>query len=84
MKDIEKDLIENDPLKGSQTDRNTQKRNEAQNDSFETIAPEKDNPVEKEFEIRKLGNQELKEDELTLNETGQCAPANTKPSQRKF
>jgi hypothetical protein len=46
-KDIEKDLIENDPLKGAQTDMDTQKSNEAENDSFETIEPEKDNPVKK-------------------------------------
>ena len=70
MKDIQKDLIENDPLKGPQTDRNTQKSNEAENDSFETIEPEKDNPVRKEFEIGELGNDELQEDELTRDETG--------------
>ena len=54
-KDIEKDLIENDLLKGSQTDKNTQKSNEAENDSFETIAPEEDNRVRKEFDIGQLG-----------------------------
>jgi len=43
------------PLKGSQTDRNTQKSNEAQSASFETIAPEMDNPVEREFDIGQLG-----------------------------
>lgn len=59
-------------------------KSDAQNDSFWTIAPEKDNPVGREFEIRKLGNQELKEDELTLNETGQFAPGYAKPSERKF
>jgi len=37
----------------------TQKSNEAQNDSFETIAPQKDNHVKKEFEIGELGQQEL-------------------------
>ena len=62
-KHIEKDLIENDPLKGSQTDRNTQKSDEAENDSFETIEPEKDNPVRREFEIGQLGNEELKDDD---------------------
>ncbi|MNR53881.1 hypothetical protein D3C85_1739670 [compost metagenome] len=62
----------------------TEKSDEAQSDSFETIAPEKDNQVQREFEIRKLGNQELKEDELTLNETGQFAPGYAKPSERKF
>ncbi|OIV40618.1 hypothetical protein [Flavobacterium johnsoniae] len=43
-KDTEKDLIENDPSKGSQTDRNTQKNDEAQSDTFEAIAPEKEIP----------------------------------------
>ena len=62
-KDIEKDLIENDPWEVSQTDRNTQKSNEAQSDKFQTIAPEKDNPVRKEFEIGQLGSDELQEDE---------------------
>jgi hypothetical protein len=42
------------PLKGSQRDMDTQKSHEAENDSFETIAPGKENPVRKEFEIRKL------------------------------
>ena len=37
----------------------TQKSNEAQNDSFETIGPQKDNHVKKEFEIGELGQQEL-------------------------
>jgi hypothetical protein len=59
VKDIEKDLIENDPLKESQTDIDTQESDEAENDSFETIDTEKDNPVRKEFEIGQLGNQEL-------------------------
>jgi hypothetical protein len=55
VKDIEKDLIENDPSKGPQTDMDTNKNNEDEDDSFETIAPEKDNPVRKEFEIGELG-----------------------------
>jgi hypothetical protein len=84
VKDIEKDLIENDPSKGSQTVINKQKDDEAENESFETIAPEKDNHVKREFEIGQLGNDELKEDELTRNETGQSALHNDKPSQRKF
>ena len=58
-KDIEKDLIENAPWEGSQTDMDTQKSNEAQNDSFETIGPQKDNHVKKEFEIVELGQDEL-------------------------
>jgi len=84
VKDIEKDLIENDPSKGSQTDRNTQRSDEDENATFETIETEKDNPVNKEFEIGQLGNQELKEDELTRDESGNDAPGNQKPSQRKF
>jgi hypothetical protein len=62
----------------------TQSSDEAQNDSFETIEPDQDNPVEKEFEIGQLGNEELKEDELTRNDTGHSTPGNQKPSQRKF
>lgn len=84
MKDIEKDLIEDDRAKGSQTDMDTQKGDETKNDSFETIAPESDNPVKREFEIGQLGNDELKDDELTRNETGNGSPGNQKPSQRKF
>lgn len=41
----------------------TQKSDEAENDSFETLEAEKNNPVKKEFEIVRLGNQELQEDE---------------------
>jgi hypothetical protein len=62
---------------------NTHKSDEAENDSFETIGPEKDNPVEREFEIGELGNKELQEDESTRDETG-GAPGNTEPSKRKF
>lgn len=83
-KDIEKDLIDNDPSQGSQTDIDTQKSDKAQSGTFETIEPEDDNPVSREFEIGQLGNQELKEDELTRDETGNGAPGKTKPSQRKF
>jgi hypothetical protein len=61
----------------------TQKSDEAQNDPFETIEPEKDNAVMREFEIGELGNKELQEDESTRDETG-GAPGNTEPSQRKF
>jgi len=70
--------------RGFETDIDSQKSNETESDPFETIAPEKENPVEREFEIGQLGNQELKEDELTRDETDQSAPGNTKPSQRKF
>ena len=37
--------------------------------TFETIAPENDNPVQREFEIGQLGREELKEDERTGDET---------------
>ena len=40
--------------KGSQTNMDTQNGDEAENDPFKTIEPEKDNPVRKEFEIRQL------------------------------
>jgi len=47
----------------------TKKNNEAENDCFETIAPEKDNPVRREFETGQLGREELQEDELTRDES---------------
>lgn len=72
------------PLKGSQTDRNTQKNNQDENDFFETTAPEKDNHARREFEIVELGKDEHKEDQLTKDETGNGSPGNSKPSQRKF
>ncbi|UUW07236.1 hypothetical protein NLG42_14100 [Flavobacterium plurextorum] len=61
----------------------TQNSDEDKNDKFQTLAPEKDNPVKREFEIGQLGQQELQEDESTKDETG-GAPGNTKPSPRKF
>ncbi|TDO96133.1 hypothetical protein [Flavobacterium sp. 245] len=67
-KDIEADLIENDPSEGFETDIDTQSSDDAENDYFETIEPDQDNPVKKEFEIGQLGNEELKEDELTRDE----------------
>jgi len=54
----------------------TQKRDEDESNTFVTIAPEKDNTVKKEFEIGKLGNEELKEDEIIRDVSG--------PSQQKF
>lgn len=83
-KDIEEDLIENDPSEGFETDIDTPASNEAESDKFQTIEPGQDNPVQKEFEIGGLGNEELKEDELTRDETGDGALHNYKPSQRKF
>ena len=44
----------------------TKKNNEDENDFFGSLAPEKDNPVEREFEIGELGNQELQEDQRTV------------------
>ncbi|UFH37716.1 hypothetical protein LNP22_13340 [Flavobacterium flavipigmentatum] len=46
-KDIEKEPIENAPSEGSQTDKNTQKDDEAESDKFQTIEPGEDNPVQK-------------------------------------
>lgn len=83
QKDLEEDLLHNDPSQDFETDIDAEKYNETQSDTFETIASEKDNPVNREFEIGELGNEELKEDEQTRHETG-GAPGNTKPSQRKF
>ncbi|OXA76562.1 hypothetical protein, partial [Flavobacterium frigidimaris] len=83
-KDIEKDLIENDPSKGFETDRNTQNSNEVINHFFETIEPDQDNPVKRKFEIGQLGNEELKEDELTRDASRYGAPGYHKPSQQKF
>jgi hypothetical protein len=84
VKDIEKDLIGNDPLKGFKSDPDTQRSNEAESDNFQTIEPEKDSPVEREFEIGQLGNEELQEDEITRNEPGQSTTGNAKPSKRNF
>jgi hypothetical protein len=41
VKDIQKDLIDNDPSKGSQTDRNTQKSDEDENDSLRPLKPKR-------------------------------------------
>lgn len=83
-KDIEKDLIDNDPSQGFETDIDTEKSDKDQSDTFETIEPEQDNPARKEFEIGQLGSEELREDERTRDETGNGAPGHDKPSQRKF
>lgn len=83
-KDIEKDLLENDPSQGFETDRDAGQNNQDQNDAFETIDPDRDNPIRKEFEIGQLGNEELREDELTRDVSeGGPAPF-SKPSERKF
>lgn len=79
-KDIEKDLIDNDPSEGFETDMDTPQSNEAENSSFETSEPDQDNPVHKEFEIGELGNEQLKADELTRDESRHGATRNIKPS----
>jgi hypothetical protein len=81
--DIEEDLRDNDPSEGFETEIDTWESDEAESDTFKTIEPDQDNPINKEFEIGELGNEELKEDELTRDETGDRAYHN-KPSQRKF
>nr|WP_294924408.1 hypothetical protein [uncultured Flavobacterium sp.] len=83
-KDIEENLLHNDPSEGFETEVDTHKSYETESDHFETIDPEKDNPVQKEFEIGELGNEELKDDELARDESRHGATRNTKPSQRKF
>ena len=81
--DIEEDLINNDPSEGFETEIDASQSNEAEYDSFKTIEPDLDNPVNKEFEIGELGNEDLQEDERARDETGNAAYHN-KPSQRKF
>ncbi|WP_343591129.1 hypothetical protein [Flavobacterium sp.] len=83
-KDIEEDLINNDPSEGFETDIDALQSDETQNSGFETIEPDHDNPVNKEFEIGELGNEELKEDERVRDETDNGAVHNYRPSQRKF
>ena len=48
------------PLKGSQTDMDKQKDNEAESDKFQTIAPEKDNPVGRNSKLENLATRSLK------------------------
>ena len=83
--DIEEDLINNDPSEGFETDiPESDEPESAPFETFETSESDQDNPVNKEFEIGELGNEELKNDELTRDETGHGAIHNNKPSQRKF
>ncbi|MFH7000925.1 hypothetical protein [Flavobacterium bizetiae] len=82
-KEIEKDLIDNDPSEGFETDIDTQNSDTLESDPFETIQQDQDNPVKREFEIGQLANHELREDERVRDETGN-APLHYKPSQRKF
>lgn len=83
-KDIEEDLINNDPSEGFETDIDAPQSAETQNGGFETIEPDHDNPVNKEFEIGELSNQELKEVERVRDEKANGAVHNYRPSQRKF
>lgn len=83
-KDIEKDLLTNDPSEGFETDTDIRKNNDAQSDAFETIQPDDDNPVNKEFEIGKLSSEDLQEDEQTRDEKTDGSVHFNKPSERKF
>ena len=82
-KEIEEDLINNDPSEGFETEIANPQSDEHESDPFETSKSDQDNPVNKEFEIGELSNEELKNDELNRDETGHGA-YNNKPSQRKF
>lgn len=83
-KEIEKDLIENDPSEGYETHIDNSASSKVESDSFETIEPDQDNPIGKEFEIGQLGTKELLEDERAGDESEHVAPGHDKPSQRKF
>lgn len=83
-KDIEKDLKENDPSEGFETDIDKPKGSEAKSDAFETIQPDDGNPVNKEFAIGELGNEEIKEDEQTRDESDGGPAPFSKPSDRRF
>jgi len=82
-KDIEEDLKNNDPSEGFETQIDTDS-DDTENASFETIEPDQDNPVKKEFEIGNLSNDELKEDEQSRDEKVNGAVHFNKPSERKF
>jgi len=82
-KDIEEDLKNNDPSEGFETQIDTDS-DDTENSSFETIEPDQDNPVKKEFEIGNLSNDELKEDEQSRDEKVNGAVHFNKPSERKF
>jgi hypothetical protein len=82
--DTQEELRNNDPSEGVETDIDISGSDAAESDSFKTIESDKDNPVNKEFEIGELGNEELREDERARDATDGVAPGNFKPSQRKF
>lgn len=83
-KDIEEDLKNNDPSEGFETQIDTSDSDDTENSSFETIEPDQDNPVKKEFEIGNLSNDKLKEDEQNRDEKVNGAVHFNKPSERKF
>lgn len=82
--DIEKDLISNDPSEGFETDIGKAQGGEKDSDAFEMTRSDKDNPLNKEFEIGQLGNEELKKDERSRDKTDNDAVHFHKPSERKF
>lgn len=83
-KDIEKDLIDNDPSEGFETDIDQPESSGNESNAFETIQPDDDNPVNKEFEIGQLSSEDLQEDEQTRDETTDDSVHFNKPSERKF
>jgi hypothetical protein len=83
-KDIEKDLIENDPSEGFETDMDRPGNNKDQSGPSDIIETDQDNPLSKEFEIGKLSNEDLKEDERAKDETSNSAVHFNRPSERKF
>ncbi|MDP5200268.1 hypothetical protein [Flavobacterium sp. DG2-3] len=58
-KDIEKDLMENRPSRGFETDIDKPESTRDEDEAFETIQKDDDNPVNREFEIGQLGSEEL-------------------------
>jgi hypothetical protein len=83
-KDIEKDLMENDPSKGFETDIDKPESSGDEIASFETIEPDGDNPVNREFEIGKLSSEDLQEDEQARDERTDGSVHFNKPSERKY
>lgn len=82
--EIEKDLIKNDPSEGFETDIDRPESSRDEDDAFEMTQSDRDNPINKEFEIGQLGNEELKEDEQARDETTDDSVHFHKPSERKF
>jgi hypothetical protein len=76
--------MEHDTSEGFETDTRKPESSADQNDAFETIDPDTDNPVNKEFEIGQLGSEELQQDELARDESEGGPARFHKPSERKF